>query len=110
MRRENSVAKFIVEFRYNVDRGGRQAYHPAHASYLHSLAERGVLLLAGPLVDENAGLLLYEVEDREELERVLDSEPYVQAGVVAERRILEWQPGKGSWAAMLSQPAGQSSS
>lgn len=104
------MAKFIVEFQYNVDRGQRQAYHAAHASYLYRLAERGVLLLAGPLVDENAGLLLYEVADREELERVLEREPYVQAGVVAERRIREWQPGKGSWITALSQPAGQSSS
>ncbi|HEX6075574.1 MAG TPA: YciI family protein [Micromonosporaceae bacterium] len=103
------MAKFIVEFRYNVDRGQRQAYHPAHASYLYSLAERGVLLLAGPLVGENAGLLLYEVENREELERVLDSEPYVRAGVVAERRVREWLPGKGSWVTTPSQPAGQSS-
>ena len=68
------MAKFIVEFQYNVDRGQRQAYHEAHASYLYSLAERGVLLLGGPLVAENAGLLLYEVADREELERVLAAE------------------------------------
>ncbi|HEX2417648.1 MAG TPA: YciI family protein [Micromonosporaceae bacterium] len=104
------MAKFIVEFQYNVDRGQRQAYHEAHASYLYSLAERGVLLLGGPLVAENAGLLLYEVADREELERVLEQEPYIQAGVVAERRIREWRPGKGSWVTLLSQSAGQPSS
>jgi uncharacterized protein len=97
------VAKFVIEFQYHVDREQRQAVHPAHADYLHSLAERGVLLLAGPLVGENGGLLIYEVENREELQWVLDSEPYMKAGFVAESRILEWQPGKGSWITTLSQ-------
>jgi uncharacterized protein YciI len=98
------VAKFVVEFQYHVDREQRQTVHPAHADYLHSLAGRGVLLLAGPLVRENGGLLIYEVENREELQRVLDSEPYVKAGFVAESRIRQWQPGKGSWITMLVSP------
>ena len=54
------MAKFVVEFQYHVDREQRQTVHPAHADYLHSLAGRGVLLLAGPLVRENGGLLIYE--------------------------------------------------
>lgn len=99
------MAKFVVEFKYNVDREGRQGLHPAHAENLYSLAESGVLLLAGPLVDENAGLLMYEVENREELQKVLDDEPYVKGGIVAETRIIEWAPGKGSWIAALERSA-----
>lgn len=99
------MAKFIVEFRYGVDRAQRQEFHPAHADYLHNLADRGVLLLGGPLVGENAGLLCYEVADRAELQRVLDDEPYIKAGIVAETRIQQWNPGKGSLAAAPSRSA-----
>jgi uncharacterized protein YciI len=95
------VAKFVVEFRYSVSRAEREAVHPDHAAYLNGLAERGVLLLAGPLVEENGGLLIYEVADRAELGELLDGEPYVKAGFVAESRIHQWQPGKGSWVASL---------
>ncbi|MEC4015056.1 YciI family protein [Streptomyces sp. H27-D2] len=99
------MAKFIVEFEYNVDRAGRQELHPAHAQNLRDLADSGVLLLGGPLPDENAGLLLYEVEDRQSLQELLDDEPYVKGGVVARTRIRQWAPGKGSWVAALSLPA-----
>jgi len=60
------------------------------------------LLLGGPLVDDNGGLLIYEVADRDELRAVVDSEPYVKAGFVAESRILEWQPRMGSWTTVLT--------
>ncbi|MEE1756037.1 YciI family protein [Streptomyces sp. SP18CS02] len=96
------MAKFVVEFEYNVDRAGRQGLHPAHAENLYRLADSGVLLLGGPLVGENAGLLLYEVADRDELQRILDDEPYVKGGVVARTRIREWGPGKGSWISVLN--------
>ncbi|MEU6231118.1 YciI family protein [Streptomyces sp. NPDC047042] len=96
------MAKFVVEFEYNVDRAGRQGLHPAHAENLYRLADNGVLLLGGPLVGENSGLLVYEVETREELQRILDDEPYVKGGLVARTRIQEWAPGKGSWIAALN--------
>ncbi|MEU0086120.1 YciI family protein [Streptomyces sp. NPDC006274] len=99
------MAKFVVEFQYNVDRAGRQELHPAHAENLRSLADDGVLLLAGPLPEANAGLLLYEVEDRDALQKLLDTEPYVQGGLVAETRVRQWTPGKGSWIAALDRPA-----
>ncbi|AHH95129.1 hypothetical protein GCM10010174_56060 [Kutzneria viridogrisea] len=88
---------FVVELQYNVDRAGREPSHRAHAEYLASLTERGVLRGAGPLVDANGGLLVYDVPDRAALQEVLDNEPYVQAGLVAQTLVREWNPGKGSW-------------
>lgn len=96
------MATFVVEFRYNVDRARREAVHAEHAAYLNGLAERGALLLGGPLVGENSGLLMYEVADRAELQEVLDGEPYVRAGFVAQSRVQEWKPGKGSLAAAVA--------
>jgi uncharacterized protein YciI len=96
------MATFVVEFEYNVDRAARQAVHPEHAAYLYELADRGTLLLAGPLVGENGGLLIYEVADRDELRAVLDREPYLRAGFVARSHIRQWEPGKGSWIAAIT--------
>lgn len=93
------MAIYVVEFRYRVDRAGREPFHPAHAAYLHALTERGMLLLGGPLTGDNAGLLVYRTADRAELDRVLAEEPYVSGGVVADTVVREWQPGKGSLAA-----------
>lgn len=99
------MPKYVVEFQYTVDRAGRQPLHPAHTENLHRLAEDGVLLLAGPLTDENGGLLLYEAEDRAHLKRLLEDEPYVKGGIVARTRIREWAPGKGSWITDRNRPA-----
>ncbi|EST23911.1 hypothetical protein N566_25265 [Streptomycetaceae bacterium MP113-05] len=99
------MPRYLVELQYTVDRAGRQPLHPAHADNLHRLAEEGVLLLAGPLTGENAGILLYEADDREHLQRLLDEEPYVEGGIVARTRVREWAPGKGSWITGSSRPA-----
>jgi|HubBroStandDraft_1064217.scaffolds.fasta_scaffold11690_3 uncharacterized protein YciI len=88
---------FAVEFHYLVSREQREPAHPEHAANLKALAERGALLLAGPLPDDNAGLLIYDVGDRAELQRILDDEPYAAAGYIGQVRVRRWQPGKGSW-------------
>jgi uncharacterized protein len=88
---------YAVELHYLVSREQREPAHPAHAANLKALADRGALLLAGPLPDDNAGLLVYEVEDRAELQQILDAEPYFAAGYVGEARVRRWEPRKGSW-------------
>jgi uncharacterized protein len=99
------VAIFVVKFQYNVSRAQRESEHAAHSDYLHRLAQSGALLLAGPLVDGNGGLLIYNAENRVALQQILDDEPYVRAGFVADRRIEEWRPGKGSlWQTADSPP------
>ncbi|MFF5145077.1 YciI family protein [Streptomyces sp. NPDC013157] len=99
------MAQFVVEFEYNVDRAGREHLHPAHTDYLRALTDSGVLLLGGPLQDTNGGLLVYEAEDRDALQRILDAEPYVTGGIVRRIRIRQWAPGKGSWVAGQSRTA-----
>lgn len=93
------MAKFVVEFEYNVDRAGREHLHRAHTDYLRALTDSGVLLLAGPLQDTNGGLLVYEAEDRDSLQAILEAEPYVKGSIVRHVRIRQWAPGKGTWIA-----------
>jgi uncharacterized protein YciI len=99
------MAVFVVEFTYNVDRAEREKAHRAHADYLAELTGKDILLGAGPLTGVNGGLLIYRVADSDELRRILDNEPYVQAGYVADTRVREWRPGKGAWFATQAQPA-----
>jgi len=93
------MAKFVVEFEYNVDRAGREHLHRAHTDYLSALTGSGVLLLAGPLQDTNGGLLVYETEDKDRLQEILAAEPYVKGGIVRRVRVRQWAPGKGTWIA-----------
>jgi uncharacterized protein len=93
------MAKFVVEFEYSVDRAGREHLHGAHTAYLRALTAEGTLLLAGPLQDVNGGLLMYEAEDRDRLQEILDAEPYVKGGIIGSVRIRQWAPGKGAWLA-----------
>ncbi|WP_103502559.1 MULTISPECIES: YciI family protein [Streptomyces] len=99
------MATYVVEFEYNVDRAGREPLHRAHTEYLRTLTDDGVLLLAGPLRDLNGGLLVYEAEDRDRLQEILDAEPYVRGGIVARVSVRDWAPGKGAWLAAKSSAA-----
>ncbi len=91
------MATFAVELVYIEDRERRLEARPAHREYSRELAGRGVLLAGGPFSDERAALLIYEAADADELQRILDADPYVQAGVVAETTVREWNVITGSW-------------
>jgi uncharacterized protein YciI len=50
------------------------------------------LLASGPMVDRQAALLLFEADSIEELNALLDQDPFEIAGMIAERTIEEWNP------------------
>jgi uncharacterized protein YciI len=88
---------FMVELVFGVNRDERLAVRPAHREYLAGLAARGKLVVAGPWANDTGAVVVYDVADREELERILAEDPYTPAGVVAETRVREWTPIVGSW-------------
>ncbi|QQR87829.1 MAG: hypothetical protein IPJ76_06290 [Flavobacteriales bacterium] len=53
-----------------------------HLAYQDMQAERGLIVMAGPFGDNGnwRGLLLYDVETKEEVEGYLKGDPLVQAG------------------------------
>ncbi|NIJ14946.1 hypothetical protein FHU38_005354 [Saccharomonospora amisosensis] len=89
------MAWFVVEIRYVQDKFG--PVRPRHREYLASLAEQGKVLVAGPLQDDTGGLTLYEAADRQELQRLIDADPYHIEGAIAERTVREFKPVLGSW-------------
>lgn len=54
----------------------------AHLDYQDMQAKRGLIVMAGPYGDNGnwRGLLLYDVDTKEEVEGYLKADPFVQAG------------------------------
>ena len=81
---------------YGTNRDERLAVRPAHREYLGRLTADGKLVLAGSWVDDTGAVLVFDVKDRAELNRILDADPYTTAKLIAEQRIREWTPIAGS--------------
>jgi hypothetical protein len=47
---------------------------------------------AGPFADDTGALLVYRVGSRDELDHLLDADPYTPADVVTRVGIREWAP------------------
>jgi uncharacterized protein len=88
---------FVVELVFGINRDERLAVRPAHREYLGRLAADGKLVVAGPWANDTGAVLVFDVADRAELNRILDADPYAPAKVIAEQRIREWVPITGSW-------------
>ena len=64
---------------------------PAHREYLRTLLEAGKLAMSGPWADDTGALIIYDVENMAEAERILDEDPYRSAGVIANATMKEWR-------------------
>ena len=80
----------------------RAANREAHIGFLREAGDR--LKLAGPLLDDDGGmcgsLLIYEAENRADVQRWLDSDPYGQAGLFETVSVSAFKPVLGSMAAV----------
>ena len=63
----------------------------AHHEWLRGFADRGVLLMAGPLDDPPSGHALAVFTTREAAEEFAAGDPFVTGGVVASWRIRPWR-------------------
>ncbi|MPZ79952.1 MAG: hypothetical protein GEV28_05930 [Actinophytocola sp.] len=89
---------FTVETTYVADRDKLAAARPRHREYLRRLADEGRVTAAGPWSDDSAGFAIYRVEDRTELDTLLDEDPYSTEAVAAARTVHEWKLVLGKWA------------
>jgi len=74
----------------------------AHHVFLQSGYDRGDFLFSGPTVPPHGGFLVAKAEDRESLDRLLANEPFVSAGKMRFKRIVEFEaaqnnPALDSW-------------
>lgn len=72
----------------------RMDTRPDHVAYLTGLNEKGVLKLAGPMLDgdgkPNGSLLVIEAESHDAAKAVAAGDPYAKAGLFAATEIRQW--------------------
>jgi len=86
------MSTFAVTYTFSAEPEEVNQIRPTHRVWLAEQLESGALLASGPMVDRPAALLIFRSESIEELNALLDQDPYEQAGVIGERTIEEWNP------------------
>lgn len=93
---------FAVEYVYDQRADERDRLRPEHRAHLRTLVDQGVLLASGPWSGSDAeppgALLLVRADDGAAAVAAFDDDPFVRAGLVAERRARQWDPVIGPWA------------
>lgn len=91
---------YAVTYDYTDDTAALAAARPDHRAYLGGLQQKGLLRASGPTAasaDQPAGaLLLFEAGTADEVDALLDADPFVLAGLVARRSVREWTVVIGS--------------
>lgn len=91
------MTTFATTYVYAPDSdAARDATRPAHRAFLADLTEQGVLVISGPYVGDPAGaLLVLEGDSVESVRAVMEADPFVAEGLVAEVVVREWTTVSG---------------
>ena len=54
--------------------------HTAHARHLEDLDKRGILVLAGPFIEHNSGMIVINADSKEEAVKIAESDPFIING------------------------------
>lgn len=93
------MSVFAVHYRY-VDQPAVLTQHrPAHRDFLRDLLDQGIVLAAGAYTDGPAGaLLVFRADSAEAVERLLETDPFQQLGLVEGLEVRAWGQAMGPWA------------
>jgi uncharacterized protein YciI len=82
----------ILFYDYVEDIAERRGPHrDAHLAHLGRWRDEGRLVAGGAIgAPLSGGVLVFRVEDPAEIEAFVEADPYVEAGLVAARRIEPW--------------------
>jgi uncharacterized protein YciI len=83
---------FAVTYGYAADEIELNQVRPTHREWLAEQLANGTLLASGPMVDRPAALLIFKSDSIEELNALLDNDPFELAGMIGERTIEAWNP------------------
>jgi uncharacterized protein YciI len=86
------VSVFVVTYTYSADEIELNQIRPTHRVWLQEQLDAGMLLASGPMVDRQAALLIWKSSSIEELNSLLDQDPFEIAGMIGERTIEAWNP------------------
>lgn len=84
---------FMVSYDYSPASDAQQAVRPAHREFLRSLP---ALLASGP-TDVDGAFLIFEAGSADEVLGLLDADPFLSGGFIADRRVAGWTPVLGRW-------------
>lgn len=90
------MAHFAVVWTYTEDKSTIGQAKQAHVDYLRDLVERGAVAVAGGWSDGSGGLVVFDVASRDELDPLLDKDPFTSAGVIVGTEIHEMNIALGS--------------
>lgn len=80
---------YAVQLAFSDD-PARLELRPAHRERLSALASEGRLLAAGPWSDQSGALLVFLVDDRDQVDAILAEDPYYSAPGVTIASVQEW--------------------
>ena len=86
---------FVATYDYTDDVQARDKIRPSHREFLGGLESN---LASGP-TDAAGAFLIFEAASADEVEGLLDADPFMIAGIVRERRVVAWTPVLGRWVA-----------
>jgi len=93
------MSHFAVHYVYVPDAALLTQHRPAHREFLRALVGSG-LLAAGayPEAEQPSALLIVEAESQSAVAAMLENDPFLLEGVIADRRIQLWNPPVGIFA------------
>jgi uncharacterized protein YciI len=82
---------YLVELEYVPDKFA--SVRARHRNYLAGLARLGKLGFAGRFDDDSGSVFLYGPGTEQELQTLMNNDPYILEGVVARRTVRPFVPG-----------------
>lgn len=91
---------FFVVTMTHPDGDGWGRHVAPHVEYLRTLVADGKLRASGRAIGLGlrAGLLIFTVADRAELDRLIAADPFAVEGLIEELTVIEWDPLFGAFA------------
>jgi uncharacterized protein len=92
---ESNKSLFVVIRRYGPPYDAQQPLEAqpeweAHRVFMNALEAEGLARLAGPLEGAAEVLLVFRAENRDEIDRRLEADPWTRSGILSTDRILRW--------------------
>jgi len=96
---------FVVTYDHP-DASGWQQWVMPHVAWLQARLADGALLASGPFPQEpvKSALLIMQAESREALEAIIATDPFAEAGLIANMTLREWDPIFGAFNPLSSMP------
>jgi uncharacterized protein YciI len=86
------VKHFILEGEHLAPFATFAHLQPLHHAFLQSSYDHGHFLFSGPQIPPHGGFLAARAESRAQLDALLAEEPFVKAGKMRFKRVLEYDP------------------